>query len=72
MPEHIDSPRIDHTKTKPMKTTYILLLTCLATLSLLALSACSSSDSGSGGGTHQMGAPKTGYTMPDRNMPGRN
>ena len=42
-----------------------------AILAAFVFSGCESTGGGSGSGTHQMGSPKTGYTMPDQNMPDR-
>lgn len=55
-----------------MKTTPIITLTALsfAILAAFAFSGCEGTG-GSRSGTHQMGSPKTGYTMSDQNMPGR-
>lgn len=54
-----------------MKTKHILAILTLALVAAFTFTGCESTDGGQSGGTHQMGSPKTGYTMPDSGMPGR-
>ena len=56
-----------------MKTTLKSALAALsfAILATLTFSGCASTRGGSSSGTHQMGSPKTGFTMSNENMSGR-